>query len=292
MKQPRPGKIKSRFINTWITSLVSISMVLILLGLLGFILINAGKLADYVREKIGFTVVLNENVKEVDIIRFQKTLSTKPFVKSYKYIDKETAAKELSHDLGEDFKGFLGYNPLFSSIEIKLFAAYTNSDSLRAVEKKIIEFPEVKEVFYQKNLITLINQNIKKISLILLVISGLLLFIFVSLIHNTIRISIYAQRFTINTMQLVGASNSFIRRPFLQRSILIGLYGALIANLFIIFGIYSFENELEGIISQSDFSVVLAVPALVVFLGIFISVLSTWFVVNKFLKMKFDELFY
>jgi cell division transport system permease protein len=287
------GKPKRKSINSaWFTSLISISMVLVLLGGLGFILFNAGRLADYVREKIGFTIVLNENIKEIDLAKFQKTLASSPFVKSLKYIDKETAAKELSTDLGEDFKGFLGYNPLFASIEIKLYAAYTNPEGLKSVEKAMIAYPEVKEVYYQKNLLTLINQNIRKISAALLIVSGLLIFVFVSLINNTIRISIYSQRFTINTMQLVGANHTFIRKPFLINSLLIGLYGALIANVVLISSVFAFEKELEGLISVYDLTLILFVPLSVIVLGIVISWFSTYFAVNKFLKLKFDELFY
>ena len=194
--------------------------------------------------------------------------------------------------MGEDFSKFLGYNPLFSSIELKLYAAYTSPDSLKIVEDNIMKYGGVKEVYYQKNLVSLINQNIRKISIILLIISGLLLFIFVALINNTIRISIYSQRFTINTMQMVGANNAFIRRPFIQRSILLGLYGGLIANAILFFGIFSYEKELEGIVSETDVNVVVIVFLLVITLGIFISWVSTYLAVNKFLKMKFDELFY
>lgn len=292
MAQRRPVKIKKRTNTAWVTSLISISMVLVLLGVLGLILFNAGKLADYVREKIGFTIVLNDNLKEADLLKFEKSLAAEPFVKATKYMDKETAARELSADLGEDFKGFLGYNPLFSSIEIKLYASFTNPEGLKATEKKILEYPEVKEVYYQKNLITLINKNLKKISITLLIISGLLIFIFVSLINNTIRIAIYSQRFTINTMQLVGAGNSYIRKPFMMKGLLIGLYGSIIAIIVLLAGVYFSENQLEGIISLSDYTVILFLPLFVASLGIFISCLSTWLAVNKFLRMKFDEMFY
>lgn len=292
MADSKPKKLKKRIFSSWITSMISISLVLIMLGSLGLILINAGRLSEYVREKIGFTLVLQNNIKEVEIIRLQKALNLSDFVKSTRYIDKETAAKELTEDLGEDFTGFLGYNPLFASIEVNLFAQYTNSDSLKVVEKKMLEYPEVNEVFYQKNLVSIINQNVRKISLILILLSGLLIFIFVALINNTIRISIYSQRFTINTMQMVGAANSFIRKPFLQQSLYWGVYGALIANLVILGGFYTYKKELTEIISTNDISIAVFVFALVIFLGMVISYFSTWLAVNKFLRMKFDELFY
>lgn len=292
IKEPKPKKLKRRIFSSWITSMVSISLVLIMLGTLGLILINAGRLSDYVRERIGFTLVLKDNIKEVEIIQLQKALNATNYVKSTRYIDKETAAKELTRELGEDFTEFLGYNPLFASIDVKLYAPYTNNDSLQVIEKEFLDYPEVKEVYYQKNLVTVINQNVRKISIILLVISALLIFIFVALINNTIRISIYSQRFTINTMQMVGAENAFIRKPFLQRSLFWGIYGALVANLVILSEFYTYKKELTGIISTDDIIVAGFVFVLVVLLGMIISLFSTWLAVNKFLKLKFDELFY
>jgi len=277
MKSSKPKKIKKRIFNSWITSLISISLVLIMIGMLSLIIINATKLSEYVREKIGFTLVLNENVKEIEIDRLQKVLNAGTVVKSTRYINKETAAKELTEDLGEDFTGFLGYNPLFASLEIKLYAKYTHPDSLLILEKEFLEYPQIKEVYYQKNLI---------------IISGLLTFIFVALINNTIRISVYSQRFTINTMQMVGASDTFIRKPFLQQSVFLGIYGSLIANILLLLGIYSYKKELTGIISAGDISTLGTVFLLVLVFGLIISVFSTYFAVNKFLRLKFDELFY
>ncbi len=286
------SKSKKRFLNSWISSLISISLVLILLGMLSLVLINARQLSEYVREKIGFTLVLKDNLKEVEIVRLQKTLNASDYVKSTRYIDKETAAKELAQDLGEDFTGFLGYNPLFASLDVKLYAHYTTIDSLKVLEQNFLEYSQVAEVFYQKDLVTVINQNVKRISLMLLVISALLTFIFFGLINNTIRVLIYAQRFTINTMQMVGASKNFIRKPFLQRSIFIGVYGALIANIILVAGIYTYKKELHGLIDNNDLTTTLLVVAIVFVLGFLISFMSTWFAINKFLRLKFDELFY
>lgn len=292
MPDKKPKKLKKRIFRSWLTSMISISMVLVLLGILALTVINAERLSDYVREKIGFTLVLKDNIKEVEIIRLQKIINSSDFVKSTFYIDKENAAEELAKELGEDFTGFLGYNPLFSSIDVKLFAQFTHPDSLLVIEKEFLEYPEVKEVYYQKNLVSIINQNVNKISIFLIVISGLLLFIFIALINNTIRISVYAKRFTINTMQLVGAHHSFIRKPFIVQSLLWGIYGAFIANLIILSGIYTYKKELSGIISFEDLSAAAFIVILVFVLGILISTISTYFAVNKFLKMKFDELFY
>ncbi|MCF6332575.1 MAG: permease-like cell division protein FtsX [Draconibacterium sp.] len=292
MADLKPKRLKKRIFNSWITSLISISLVLLLIGMLGLILINANQLSEYVREKIGFTLVLQDNINEAEIYQVQKILNAGDYVKSTRYIDKETAAKELTKDLGEDFTGFLGYNPLFASLEIKLYANYTHPDSLLILEKEFLKYPQIKEVYYQKNLVTVINKNVRRISLILILISGLLTFIFVALINNTIRISVYSQRFTINTMQMVGASNAFIRKPFLQRSVFLGIYGAIIANIILFFGFYYYKKELLGIIPINHFATVGIVFLLVLLLGIIISFLSTLFAVNKFLSLKFDELFY
>jgi len=292
MKAPKPRKLKKRVFRSWITSTISISLVLVMLGAFLLMLINAGRLSDYVREQIGFTLVLHDDIKETEIQRLEKVLNASDYVKSTRYIDKETAARELTEELGEDFMGFLGFNPLFASIDVKLFAAYTNSDSLFFIEKEFLEYPQVKEVYYQKDLLGVINENVSKISFFLLIVSGLTGFIFVSLINNTIRISIYSERFTINTMQLVGAARSFVRKPFLRRGLSLEIWGALIANLLLFAAIYAFRQELGGIVDPADLMVVGPVFVLVFVLGMAISWISTWFAVNKFLKMKFDELFY
>jgi len=292
MKETKPKKIKKRIFKSWITSLISISLVLTMLGLLGIILVNGRQLSDYVREKIGFTLVLNDNVKPANIKKLQENLNKSKFVKSTRYIDKETASKELTEQLGEDFTGFLGYNPLFESIEVKLYANYTNADSLRLLEKKFLTYPQVKEVYYQKDLVQIINENINKITFFVLIISALLTVIFIALINNTIRISVYSQRFTINTMQMVGATNSFIRKPFLKQSLLMGIYGSIVANIILFIGIYLYRNELQGLISSDVIYPTGIVFAGIFFLGLLFSYLSTFFAVNKFLGMKFDEMFY
>lgn len=292
MKQKKPKKIKKRLLNAWITSLVNITLILVLVGILSLVLINARQLSEYVREQIGFTLVLKDNLKEVEIIRLQKVLQSGKYVKSTKHIDKEAAAKELSEELGEDFTGFLGYNPLFASLDVKLHAQYTATDSLIMLEQHFQEFPQVEEVYYQKNLVTLINENVKKISLLLLFVSGLLTFIFFGLINNTIRLLIYSQRFIINTMQMVGASRNYIRFPFLKRSFFLGGTGALMANIVIVGGIYGYKKELSGILTANDIQTTAIIVAVVFAMGFLISLLSTWLALNKFLRLKFDELFY
>ncbi|MFA5327840.1 MAG: permease-like cell division protein FtsX [Prolixibacteraceae bacterium] len=288
----QPQKLKKRIFRSYLTSTISISMVLFLIGLLGVVLLNAERLAKYVRENIGFTLVLNEDVQESEIAGLQKKLQESDFVKSVEYVDKETAAQRLKNELGEDFTGFLGYNPLLSSIDVKLLAEYATPEKLAVLEKKFMEYPQVKEVSYQRDIVSIINDNVQKIGLFLVFFAGLLLLIFSALINNTIRISIYSQRFIINTMLLVGATAAFIRKPFVKRSIVYGIVGALAANVLLFVLMLSYASELTGIIDMEDFRIFGLVFAADLILGVLLSWGSTYLSVNKFIRLKFDELFY
>ncbi|MDP3914647.1 MAG: permease-like cell division protein FtsX [Bacteroidota bacterium] len=288
----QPQKLKKRISRSYLTSTISISMVLFLIGILGLVLLNAERLAKYVRENIGFTLVLNDAVQESEIDGLMKTLSATDFVKSVEYIDKETAAERLKVELGEDFMGFLGYNPLLSSIDVKLLADYATPEKLVVLEKKFMEYPQVKEVLFQRDMVNIINENVKKIGIILVFFSGLLLFIFSALINNTIRISIYSQRFIINTMLLVGATNRFIRNPFVKRSVTYGIAGALAANVLLFILMFTYSQELKGIVDTEDYKIFAVVFVADLLIGVLISWSSTYFAVNKFLRLKFDELFY
>jgi len=260
--------------------------------MLGVVLLNAERLAKYVRENIGFTLVLKDDVQETEIADLLKSLKTSNFVKEAEYIDKTTAAERLKKELGEDFTGFLGYNPLLSSVDVKLVADFATPEMLVVLEKKFMEFPLIKEVSYQHDMVKIINENVQKIGLFLVFFSVLLLVIFFALINNTIRISIYSQRFIINTMLMVGATDSFIRAPFVRRSIKYGLIGALAANALLFVLMMSYASELTGIISLDDFTIFGFVFASVLFLGVLISWSSTYMAVNKFIRLKFDELYY
>ena len=285
-------RLRKRIFTSYLTSTVSITLVLFLLGLIAMVLLNAERLNDYVREKIGFTLVLSDELNEDEILRLKKRLSAEPYAKEVIYIDKETAAKTLQDDLGEDFAGFLGFNPLFATLEIKLFSAYTHSDSLAVLENNLLQLPQVKEVFYQRSLVSVINENVRKISVFLLIFSSLMLFVFSVLINNTIRISIYSQRFIINNMLLVGATRSFVRKPFVRKSIVFGIYGAIFSSILLAVLMFAYKKELSEIINPDDYVVFGLVTAIVFVVAIFLSWISTHLAVNRFLKMKFDELFY
>lgn len=274
------------------TALISITLVLFMLGLLGFVVLHAQKLSEYVRENIGFSIIMKENVREAGIVQLQKILDASPFVKSTEYITPERAAEELQQDLGEDFIGFLGYNPLLPSIELKLKANYTTLDSLQVIEEQLLANPDVKEVYYQKDLVHLINKNIRRIGLVILGFSALLIVIAIALINNTIRLSVYSRRFIIKTMQLVGATGAFIRRPFLWQGVMQGLFASLIAVIFLGMILYFSQKELPELVNLQDIGLILTLFFFVVISGIVLTWLSTWFAVKKYLRAQADQLYY
>ncbi len=284
--------VKRRLRSSYFISIISIALLLFMVGLMGLLILNARNLSEYVKENIGFSVILEEDVKEVDIIRIQKNLNATDYVKSTRYITKEKAASELEEMLGEDFISFLGFNPLLPSIEVNLYAAYANPDSILIIEKDIEQFSHVKEVYYQKSLVHLVNENIRRISMIITIFSLMLFLISLSLINNTIRLSVYARRFIINTMQLVGATNSFIRKPFLFKSAAHGLYAAIFANTLMLGLIYMAQKEFAELFGFQDLQTIGLLFISIIILGIIINWISTFFAVSKFLRMKTDDLYY
>ena len=222
---------KRRLRSSYFSTIVSISLVLFVLGIVGLILLNAKKLSDHVKENIGFSVILKDNVKEVDVIKLQKRLDAAIYIKETNYVNKEEAAIEFNQEHGEDFVEFLGYNPLPSSIDVKLQAIYAHPDSIIWIKQEIVEDVKVKEVWYHESLLEAVNKNVKTISIILLGFSGLLLVIAIALINNSIRLTIYSKRFLIRSMQLVGATKGFIRRPFVWKGIGHGVYAAILAKI-------------------------------------------------------------
>lgn len=282
----------SRVRTSFITTVISISLVLFMLGLLGIVILYAKKLSDNLKENIGFTIVMNDNTRVLDVISLQKYLSRKKYVKRTEYISKEKAASDLRNDLGEDFIRFLGYNPLSSAIEVRLRAGYVNPDSLKFIEKVFTKNKNVKEVVYQKPLLHLVNQNVRKVGMIMLVFSGLLLFIAVVLINNTIRLAIYSRRFIIKSMMLIGATQAFIRRPFIIRGILQGIYGSILAILMLI-GIVSIgQKQIPELSEFTDYNLFVLLFGVIIVLGIIITWISNFLAVRKYLKLKTDFLYY
>jgi cell division transport system permease protein len=274
------------------TALISITLVLFMLGTLGLVVLHAQKLSEYVRENIGFSIIMKEGVREAGIVQLQKTLDASPYVKSTEYITPEQAAEELQEDLGEDFISFLGYNPLLPSIELKLKAEYTNIDSLTVIENELLAVSGVKEIYYQKDLVHLINKNIRLFSLLILGFSALLLVIAIALINNTIRLSVYSKRFIIKTMQLVGATGGFIRRPFLWSGVIQGMYASFIAIIFLGVILYFSQKELPELVNLQDLSLIITLFFFVLITGVLLTYLSTWFAVKKYLRAKADQLYY
>jgi len=287
-----PQSIKWRLRSSSLSSIISNSLVLFLLGILLLLLFNAKRLSDFVKENIGFSVILHDDVREVEAGFLRKTLDASPYVRSTEYISKEEAATELKEQLGEDFIGFLGYNPLSSSIEVRLRAEYANPDSIKKIEDELMAFRPVKEVFYQKSLVNLVNDNVRKISAIILLFGALLFFIAFVLINNTIRISVYSKRFIINTMKLVGATWGFIRKPFLAKGITHGFYASLLAILLLVSVVYLAEQEFYEVINFGQVELLAAIFGLVIVAGIIVNLLSTYFAVNKYLRLKADYLYY
>ena len=274
-------------------SLVSIMLVLFLLGAFAIFMMHAQKLSNHVKENIGFEIVMNSDVKEANILRLQKELDAMPAVKSTEYITKEEAIQRLSEDLGEDFLQWLGNeeNPLLPSIDVRFHAAYANTDSIAAIEAMILENTDVKEVYYQKSLVDLINHNIRKIAVILMVVSLILLIIAIALIRNTIRLSIYSKRFLVRSMQLVGATESFIRRPFLKQGVSQGFFGGLLADLFLVIILYAVSKRVPDLALIQDNTVIAFILVGIVILGMLLAWFSTRSALDKFLKADLDKLY-
>jgi len=282
----------NRLFNSHFTAVISISLVLFLIGMMSLLLLLAKDLSIYVKENISFSVVLHQDIRDVEIKRLQKNLDAAPYVKSTEYITKEQALLEYSQEMGVDPTELLGYNPLLASLEVKLKSDYANNDSIKLIEAEMKKFPQIKEVRYQKNLIEAVNENVSRISLILFGLVGILLIISFALINNTIRLTIYSKRFLINTMKLVGANWRFIRRPFVRRNIICGIIAAFLAMGMITGLIYYIQGEIHGIISIDNVSNLLIIYGIILVLGIIITQISAHFSVNKYLKMNVGELYY
>ena len=268
-------------------------LVLFTLGFLGLILLQARSLSRYIKENIGFEIVIKKGVKDADIFRLQKMLDARNYVKSTEYITKDEAASRLKKTLGNDFVSFLGEenNPLLPSLEVRFNADWASPDSLKIIEKNVLKNGIVKEVYYHKSLVDIINKNISRIGIILLAISLILIVISVALINNTIRLAIFAKRHTIKSMQLVGATNDFIRRPFVQRAVLHGALSALLA-LLLLSGVTTLLKENIPELQLLEDRVTMLILYLAVFIsGIAISGISTWLAVTRYLKTGSDKLY-
>ena len=285
-------KTDSFFNMQFITSSISTMLVLLLLGMVVFFVLSANNLSTYVRENIGFTVLVSDDMKEPEVLKFQKALNEKVYVKESVYISKEKALQEQTEAMGTDPAEFLGYNPFTASIEIKLNAEYANSDSIAWIEKEITANKKVMEVSYPQDLLDSVNRNIRKVSMFLLGLAALLTLISFALINNTIRLAIYSKRFLIHTMKLVGASWGFIRRPFLFRNMWIGILSGVMADAVLMgmaYMLVKYEPQLIEIITLA--SLLMVMVSVFVF-GLVITSLCAYISINKYLRMKASALYY
>ena len=274
-------------------STMSIALVLFLLGVFALLMMHAQRLSHHLKENIGFEVVMNSNVKEDNILKLQKELDQMPAVKSTKYITKEEAISRLSEDLGEDFLQWLGNeeNPLLPSIDVRFNADYANNDSLSVIEAQLLKNPNVKEIYYQKSMVNLINQNVKRIGFALMIASIALLFIAIALIRYTLRLSIYAKRFLVRSMLLVGATASYIRRPFIKSGITQGFFGALIADAMLTLLLYGLMKRIPELALVQDYRIIIGIFVGLIVLGILLGGLSTRSALGRYLKADVDRLY-
>ena len=284
---------KRRVAGSYFMSMMSIALVLFLLGVFSLLMMHAQKLSNHLKENIGFEVVMNSNVKEANILNLQKELEAMPAVKSTEYITKEEAIQRLSEDLGEDFLQWLGNeeNPLLPSINVSFNAAYANNDSLSVIEAQLLKNPNVKEIYYQKSLVNLINQNVKRIGFALIIASIALLFIAIALIRYTLRLSIYAKRFLVRSMLLVGATASYIRRPFIKSGMSQGFFGALIADIMLAGLLYGLMKRLPELALVQDYRIIIGIFVVLIILGILLGGLSTRSALRKYLNADVDRLY-
>jgi cell division transport system permease protein len=275
----------------YISTVFGIAMVLLMIGLLGLLLVDANNLSRYVRENIVLNIFVDEGAHETDVLQLQKQLDANPIVKQTQYVSKELAARNLQKDLGEDFVKFLGYNPLSQSLDVYLKAEYANNTDIDKFKADLLKNPLVKEVKYQRSLVDQMNQNLTSISLIILAFAAIFVILSVALINNTIRLAIYSQRFLIKSMQLVGATKNFIRKPFLLYGIWHGILGALIAIIILMGTLYLAEKQIPDLVILQNYTEFGIVFLIVIGLGIFISGFSTFLAVNKYLRLKIYNLY-
>lgn len=284
--------VSNKFKTSSLTVVVSLSLVLFMLALVGWFLMNTKKLSDYYKENIGFQIYLKETASPSDIEKLRKDMDAAVYVKSAIYKSKEEAAEEMKKETGDDFVAFLGYNPLPVSININLKSEYANADSVAWIEKEINTNRIVREVVYQKVLIENVNANAKKIGLVILFFAGLLIVVAVGLINNTIRLSIYSKRFLIRTMYLVGATQGFIRKPFIVKGIINGIISAVFAMMLLGTFIFIVTRYIPELLIVQDENWLLMLFGIVIVIGILISGLSSALSVRRYLRLKAEDLYF
>ncbi|MDO5607591.1 MAG: permease-like cell division protein FtsX [Capnocytophaga sp.] len=283
---------RRRLVTSYFSVIVSITLVLFLLGVLGLLLLNTQKLANYFKEQVSMTVFLKDDAKEADIRQLQKTLSVADYAKSVRFVSKQEAAERYSEEIGEDFVTFIGDNPLQNSIDLSLKAEYAEPSKMQDLESELSQNSFVSEVIYDKPLVALIHENVERIGLILLIVSVLFTFVAILLINSSIRLSIHSKRFTIKTMQLVGATRRFIRRPFIITNIRLGIIGALFAIALLYGCLFYINTNFPEFKVLADWQLLSIISVLIILIGIFISWISTFFATQRFLNLNTNDLYF
>ena len=281
-----------RIVQAYLSSVISITLVLFLVGATTFLGLNAQKFVRYFKENTVLSIVLRDGISEEDAILTVRKVQSLPFVREATYISQEQGTKEMADLLGEDFLAQFDYNPIPVSVEVKLLAQYVSAEEINTIEKALMEVQEVREVFYQKMMIDTVTKNLERIGLGLLIFIGLLLFVSFVLMNNTVRLSVYARRFTIHTMRLVGATRGFIRKPFMIQAIFQGLISSLLAILLLIGSFSLAQKELSDIFQLLDYEFLMILFGSIIFLGVTICLLSTYLVINKIVKIDTGALYY
>lgn len=284
--------MRRRLANAYLSSVVSISLVLLLVGVAAMLLVNAKGVSNYFKENMQVTVMMKQTVSDEAAMDFQTRLEGEDFIRDTRFISKEQGQREMADMLGDDFLDVFETSPIPVSIDVTLKADYVSADSLEVVRNRIAASDLVDEVVYQTSLVDALNANLNRISMVLAVFIGLLLFISFVLINNTVRLNVYARRFTIHTMKLVGATRSFIRAPFLVQAAFQGVFSAFIAIIALVVMMYFMRSEFEQLFEIFRLDLLLAVMGIVLLSGLAICLTSTWFVVNKLVSLKKDELYY
>ena len=278
--------------NAYLSSVISISLVLLLVGIAGMLLVNARGVSDYFKENMQVSVLMKQTVAEEDALKFKMNLDKEEYIKSSVYVSREQGQREMAALLGEDFLDVFTTSPIPISIDVTLAADYVSADSLEVVKSKLSASPFVEEVVYQRSLVDALNANLSRISLVISILIALLLFISFVLINNTVRLNVFARRFTIHTMKLVGATRSFIRAPFLVQSAFQGIFAAFVSIIVLIGMMFFMRSEFAQLFEIFRLDLLLVVMGIVLFSGVAICLVSTWFVVNKLLSLSKDELYY
>jgi len=283
---------KRKLISSYVSVVISIALVLFLLGCLGLLVINSKKMADHFKEQVVMTIYINDTAKEVEVNQLRKSLVMAEYTKEALYVSKEEAAEFMKTVTGEDFMDFVGYNPLKNSIDVYLKADFVTTEKLAEITENLSDTSFIEDIRYDNDLVELMNENVKKITFWVLIISGLFTLIAVLLINSSIRLAVYSKRFIIKTMQMVGATKSFIRKPFVWKSVQLGIAGAFLALVGMAIVLYYLDQTFPELLLLQNGVYLGALFIGIFVLGIVITWISTFIATQRFLNLKTDQLYY